>query len=157
TLVAAFRHFRGFPLVIAANRDEQYDRPASPIQLWSARRLLAPRDDVAGGTWLGLNASGLFVGVTNRFGVPRDVSRASRGMLVLEALSASTARDLHAELATLAVSRFNAYHLFYADARDAFVTWSDANSLQQATLGPGVHVITERSLGGDDRARTELV
>jgi uncharacterized protein with NRDE domain len=157
TLLAAFRHFRGFPLVVAANRDEQLDRPASPIHLWSAARFLAPRDETGGGTWLGLNASGLFVGVTNRFGVRKEVARESRGMLVVEALGANSARDLHARLAILPAARFNAFHLFYADASHAFVTWSDGSSLHQATLGPGVHVVTERSLGGDDRARTELV
>jgi uncharacterized protein with NRDE domain len=157
TLVAALHHFRGFPLVVAANRDERYDRPASRIQLWSGRRFLAPRDETAGGTWLGLNANGLFVGVTNRFGVDKDVTRESRGTLVVEALSAQSARDLHAALGAVPAVRFNAFHLFYADARDAFVTWSDATSLFQATLGPGVHVVTERSLGGDDRARTEAV
>jgi uncharacterized protein with NRDE domain len=72
TLVAALHHFSGFPLVVGANRDERYDRPASPVQLWQAESFVAPRDEAAGGTWLGLNARGLFVGVTNRFGAAKD-------------------------------------------------------------------------------------
>jgi uncharacterized protein with NRDE domain len=157
TLVAALHHFHGFPLVVAANRDERYDRPASPVHHWPGERFVAPRDDAAGGTWLGLGASGLFVGVTNRFGVPKDAARESRGRLVVEALRAESARSLHAMLATLRPARFNAFHLLYADPREAFVTWSDGADLQQQVLGDGVHVVTERSLGADDRARTELV
>ena len=157
TLVAALHHFSGFPLVVGANRDERYNRPASPVHVWEAEPFLAPRDEAAGGTWLGLNARGLFVGVTNRFGAATDPARESRGLLVVESLRAESARALHATLASLSPGRFNAFHLLYADARDAFVTWSDGSVLQQVALGPGVHVVTERSLGGDDRARTELV
>jgi uncharacterized protein with NRDE domain len=84
TLVAALHHFRGCPLVVAANRDEAYDRPASPVCVWPGERFVAPRDDAAGGTWLGLSASEVFVGVTNRFGVPKDATRESRGTLVVD-------------------------------------------------------------------------
>jgi uncharacterized protein with NRDE domain len=157
TLVVALRHFAGSPLVVAANRDERYARPSSPIGPWAGEPFVAPRDDAAGGTWLGLNASGVFVGVTNRFGVPKDELRESRGTLVVEALRARSARELHAALATLSPARFNAFHLLYADVHDAFVTWSDGSSLGQQELGAGTHVVTERSLGGDDRARTELL
>ena len=158
TLIAAVRQYRRFPLVVAANRDEALARPASPPVLWDApSRFVAPRDEKAGGTWLGLTASGLFVAVTNRFGVPRDESRRSRGVLVVEALGAPSARELHGRLSRLSPGAYNAFHLLYADRDDAFVTWSDGTALRQEALGPGVHVVTERSLGGDDRARTELV
>ena len=95
--------------------------------------------------------------MTNRFGVTKDGARDSRGTLVTEALGAPSAAALHATLASLSPARFNAFHLFYADAAGAFVTWSNGTELFQQALAPGLHVITERSLGGDDRARTELV
>ncbi|MFZ5468847.1 MAG: NRDE family protein [Myxococcota bacterium] len=157
TLIAAYRQFDGFPLVVAANRDEWLDRPASPPSKWANEGFVAPRDEVAGGTWLGLTATGMFVGVTNRFGVPKDHARASRGTLVVEALRQSTAAKLHQALQTLSPTRFNAFHLLYADAQGAYVTWSDGSLLHQQTLAPGVHIVTERSLGGDDKARTELI
>ncbi len=158
TLIAAVRHFPGFPLVIAANRDEFLSRPATPPRLWPGEPpFVAPRDEVAGGTWLGFNAHGLFVGVTNRFGAPKDNNRASRGKLVAESLRKPSAEALHAELSAVPVDVFNPFHLFYADRDRAFVTWNDGTALRQEALPPGVHVITERSLGGDDRARTELI
>jgi uncharacterized protein with NRDE domain len=158
TLIAAFRLFPRWPLVIAANRDEHLDRAASPPRVWPGDpRFVAPRDEVAGGTWLGLNERGLFVGVTNRFGVARDERRDSRGKLVVEALAESSARSVHRRLAGLRADRFNAFHLFYADQSAACVTWSDGERLRQAELVPGLHIVTERSLGGDDHARTELI
>ena len=158
TLIAAFHVFPRWPLVIAANRDEHLDRASSPPRIWPGNpRFVAPRDDVAGGTWLGLNERGLFVGVTNRFGVPRDERRESRGKLVLEALAAPSARVLHERLAALSPNRFNAFHLFYADRFGAYVTWCDGKEVDQAVLASEVHIVTERSLGGDDHARTELI
>jgi len=158
TLVAAFRTLSESPLAIATNRDERLDRPASGPELWpGSPPFVAPRDDLAGGTWLGLNAAGLFVGVTNRFGVEKDETRESRGRLVIEALRFRSAAALHSALASMSAQRFNAFHLFYSDTRAAFVTWSTGDRINQESLTPGVHIITERSLGGDDRARTELI
>jgi len=147
TLIAAVRQYRDAPLVIAANRDEHLARPATGPRLWPERspRFLAPRDEQAGGTWLGLNEHGLFVGVTNRFGASRDDTRASRGQLVVDALTAADARELHQRLGSLPADKYNAFHLFYADRQAAFVTWSDGEELHRLELGPGLHVITERS------------
>jgi uncharacterized protein with NRDE domain len=158
TLVAAVKQDPGAPLVVAANRDERLDRPSQPPSVWPGPQpFVAGKDVLSGGTWLGVNRAGVFVGVTNRFGVPKDESRVSRGVLVVEALASRSARELHQRLAALAPARFNAFHLLYADVEDAFVTWSDGGAVHQEVLRPGVHVITERSLGGDDRARTELI
>ena len=56
-----------WPLVVASNRDEARDRPASPPGLYvgARHRILSPRDRRAGGTWIGVNDAGLFAGLTN--------------------------------------------------------------------------------------------
>lgn len=157
TLIVSFRQQDSLPLVIAANRDEQRGRPATGPRRWNGEDFVAPRDEEAGGTWLGLSRSSLFVGVTNRFMAPKHPERASRGQLVVEALRAPSAMALRAQLEGLKATRFNAFHLLYADAQHGFVTWSDGERVQHQGLAPGLHVVTERSLGGDDQSRTELV
>ena len=53
-------------LVVAANRDEFYVRPAQAAGFWPDHSdLLAGRDQEAGGTWLGVSKNGRFAAVTN--------------------------------------------------------------------------------------------
>jgi uncharacterized protein with NRDE domain len=73
------------PMIVAANRDEFFARPAAPPSEIEAG-IIAGRDLQAGGTWLGVNRHGLFVAVTNRREPPRTPEALSRGLLTLEAL-----------------------------------------------------------------------
>jgi uncharacterized protein with NRDE domain len=158
TLAVAVGVSPDLPLVVAANRDEHTARPSRPPFLWEgAPRVLSPRDEQAGGTWLGLNDHALFVGITNRAGVLPDPSRRSRGMLVADALRAPSAAALHARLADLDPLAYNPFHLLYADRESAHLTWSDGTVLHRSDLAPGLHVVTERSFGAANDERGALV
>ncbi|ELK45622.1 hypothetical protein D320_21146, partial [Haloferax sp. BAB-2207] len=70
TLILAWQVFEDAPVVVAANRDEQLGRPAEPPRRWEngdGPAIVAPRDAEAGGTWVGYNDAGVFVGITNRW------------------------------------------------------------------------------------------
>lgn len=141
-------------LAISGNRNEMLSRPSSGPRVENG--ILAPRDELAHGSWLGVNRHGLFVCVTNRRGAMVDPSRRSRGILVMEALQAQSARGLHQALRELRPDRHNGFHLVYADLRDALVTWGDGYSVYQETLEPKrVHVITERSFGAGEGQREQ--
>jgi uncharacterized protein with NRDE domain len=67
TLAVGWRIERRWPIVVAANRDERLGRAAEPWALGDGGggiRLDSPRDAVAGGTWIGLYACGVFAGLT---------------------------------------------------------------------------------------------
>ncbi|HEX4382560.1 MAG TPA: NRDE family protein [Myxococcales bacterium] len=139
-------------LAASGNRNELLARPASGPRIHDG--ILAPRDEAAHGTWLGLNRHGLFVCVTNRHGAMLDLNRRSRGLLVRDALQAPSARALHEQLKTLPGELHNGFHLVYADLRDAFVTWGDGHRITQLRLSPDeLHVVTERSFGAGEGAR----
>ncbi len=155
TLAFAVRPSAGVLLAVTGNRNEFLARPAAPPRVWpDLPRVLMPRDEKAGGTWLGLTARGLFVCVTNRRTASADPSRRSRGLLVLEALrvpDAAAVRDLSSSLPP---SRYNGFHLVFADAREAGVAICDGERLEVRPLAPGeAHLVTERSYGAGEGVR----
>ena len=142
TLIALDRTVPGAPLVVAANRDEYFDRAASGPQLQQTPGgpILAPLDLRAGGTWLGLNPHGVFAAVTNRRSVFVDSDRRSRGQLVLDALAGRTAREGAKRIAEAPEAAFNPFNFFIADTESAFVvTYEDRASVCE--LEPGVHMV----------------
>ncbi|WP_227375797.1 NRDE family protein [Haladaptatus halobius] len=147
TLIVAWRVFDGTPVVAAANRDEALSRPSrSPGVLDREPTVVAPQDEEAGGTWIGYNEHGLFVGVTNR---RADIEgERSRGLLVRDALARESAADalrfVHDELAEW---RFAGFNLFIADAEEAtLLEWDGI--LETTHLEPGIHVVVNEGLNG---------
>ena len=81
-IALAVRASARWPLVIAANRDEFYERPTRPLNIWDdAPSVAGGRDLRAGGSWLAVTRGGRFAAVTNIRGI-EAVSPRSRGELV---------------------------------------------------------------------------
>lgn len=65
-ILFAHRVVPGILLIVAANRDERFDRPAAPAAVWDDHpEILAGRDLSGGGTWPGVSRSGRFAALTN--------------------------------------------------------------------------------------------
>src|SRR5918912_1275394 len=64
-LALLYRVASDAPVVVGANREEFYARGGDPPQVLGGAAV-AGVDPLAGGTWLGVNAHGLLVAVTNR-------------------------------------------------------------------------------------------
>jgi uncharacterized protein with NRDE domain len=151
TLILAWQVFDDTPVAVAANRDEADGRPAAPPAAWEDERprFVAPRDLQAGGTWMGYNEAGLFVGITNRWeNVDRLASERSRGLLVRDALgqeSAAAARE-HVER-ELREREYQPFHLVLADGEAAFLlAWNGELTVHE--LDPGVHVVVNVGFDG---------
>jgi uncharacterized protein with NRDE domain len=79
------------PLLLLANRDEFYARPAAPVHWWPGNVILAGKDLMAGGTWLGISRSGRLAALTNyRSPDPLRIDSPSRGELVADFLENGT-------------------------------------------------------------------
>ncbi len=152
TIVVALAVWPDSPLVIAANRDEMLARASEPARLRAAgeigeRAVLAPRDQVGGGTWLGLGDLELVVGITNRRSGPAKRELRSRGELVSGALGRGDRERARAWVEQLDPRDYNPFHLLLADRLGAEVVWSDGGRFTRVGLEPGVHWLTERSFG----------
>lgn len=148
TLALAWQTFPDDPVVAAANRDEAVDRPSGPPGvLDEAPLVVAPRDEAAGGTWIGYNEFGLFATITNRWLDDGPIGERSRGLLVRDALAHDSAEEasrfVERELAERSYEGFN---LVLADGAAALlIEWDGSVSVR--TLDPGVHVVT--NVGAD--------
>ncbi len=164
TLLVATRLYDGLPLAVAANRDERLDRPAEApgLRRFGTHRGFAPLDVEAGGTWMGLNDAGLFAALTNRFVLgpdPGAVDRArrSRGLVVSDALASDTRADALAAVRRHGGRAHNPFHLVIADLEGASLLWGDGEALHEAELGPGLHVLTERSFDAAPSEREDAL
>jgi len=132
-LALAWRAHPRWRLVAAGNRDELHARPALPLARWAEPvGVIAGRDAVGGGTWLGVNEAGRFVVVTNLrgFGAP-DPGKASRGALVTDVLAGKDA-------AAIDLAAFNPFNLIAIDGeRPAYLT--NRPEAARAALAPGMH------------------
>ena len=130
TIVALHGLRPDLPLVIAANRDEAYARPATgAIRLSESPRIVGGRDTLAGGTWMGVTPSGLLVGVTNqRTGKPPGADKRSRGALVMAALAAGTLAEVRALLAATDARLYNPFNLLVGDGHELLVAVQAAGS-----------------------------
>ncbi|MBI5441561.1 MAG: NRDE family protein [Deltaproteobacteria bacterium] len=155
TLHLFYRVFPSAPVLFAANRDENLDRSwREPARLSSDPPVFGPRDGSAGGTWLGLGASGLLVSLANHFGtLGSGQSLCSRGFFVAEVLRRKTAREA-ARFAAEAAPRCKAFTLLLADPDEAYVVDSSPRGFARHRLGAGTHVITNAPFGdpGDAKA-----
>jgi uncharacterized protein with NRDE domain len=141
-LALCFRVVEDAPLVVGANREEAYVRGGEPPKL-----LLGPvpavggRDPVGGGTWLGVNALGLFVALTNRPKEQRRGPLRSRGLLVRDLLGCRSAHEA-AERAAMSLTRdvYAGCNVVCADS-DQLVVVMAGDWLRVRPLPPGIHVL----------------
>ena len=145
TLAIYFRCLGAYPILVAANRDEHFDRPsAPPALLQDEPRIIAGKDLRAGGTWLGVNASGLLVGILNRRidgeALPPSVAR-SRGSLCMELLRLPSATAARERVAGDRY-RYNLFTIVFADKENAFVAYNDEAKIITQDLQSGLHVFS---------------
>ena len=152
-LVFATRLRAELPLVVGANRDEQLERPAVPMEVLrpTRPRTIGGRDLLAGGTWLAVNEHGLVAGITNRPLVEqgRDASKRSRGELPLVLAAHGSARAaVDAVVAGTRPDDYNPAWLAVAD-REALFTLdlTEGEAPVVTEHPPGIHVFENRPPG----------
>jgi uncharacterized protein with NRDE domain len=106
-----------YRLVVAANRDELYERPTVPASFWqNSSGVLAGRDENMGGTWLGISRAGRFAAVTNfREDPPDPLPPRSRGDLPLHFLQGAMSASDYLQSIQDEGNAFRGFNLIVAD------------------------------------------
>jgi uncharacterized protein with NRDE domain len=145
SVIILFRPGHDWPVLWASNRDEMLDRPwLPPARHWNDRpEVMAGKDELAGGTWLGVNDAGLIAGILNR----RDSlgpapGKRSRGELVLDALDFADARDAVEMLVELDTNAYRPFNMVLADNTQAFWLRNRGTEVEAFPLTPGVTMVT---------------
>jgi uncharacterized protein with NRDE domain len=149
---------RNMPIIVAANRDENPNRPSlEPADI--GHGVFAPIDQLFGGSWIGINDNGLLVAVTNRHSGNQDAAnRRSRGLLVTETLrNATSAADAICRLVTEVNPEFNPFHLVMADRRQAAIAWSDGKKFTASWAKTGIQVITDQGFANRHSVRDSQI
>ncbi|HUP46711.1 MAG TPA: NRDE family protein [Thermoanaerobaculia bacterium] len=142
-IVVAHRVSEQFPLVVAANRDELYDRPSLPAHLWEDEKVLGGRDALHGGSWLAITPARRWAAVTNLRGSVRTDQPRSRGALVTDFVTAGAGPLEYVREVGQRVAEYGGFHLMAGVAGGELVQWSgDAVALE-----PGVHGLSNAPAG----------
>ncbi|MDO9236020.1 MAG: NRDE family protein [Aquabacterium sp.] len=148
-IALAIDQSRRFPLVIAANRDEFFARPAARLGWWTpdagGPAVLAGRDLEAGGTWLGLTAQGRLAMVTNVRNPSRvDPAAPSRGQIVPQWLSGREPTDRF--WMRTALLGYNGFNLIAADFKRGECFWASNLDAHPKRLERGTYGVSNAAL-----------
>lgn len=135
-----------YHLVLAANRDEFYERPAAPLQFWEDHpEVLAGRDLKLMGTWLGVTRNGRLAALTN-YRDPKEMKEAapSRGDLVADFLRGGMGPVEYLQEIGAGAEAYNGFNLIVGD-RDGLYYASNRGPWFRA-LGPGIYGLSNHLL-----------
>ena len=140
------RHPR-YRLVVAANRDEAYERPTATAAYWPEYpEILAGRDLEGGGTWMGINRSGRFAALTNvRSPRPRLCAPPTRGELTTDFLRSSSESEEYFREIEAKAQQYNGFSLLLYDAQNLhyFSNFTDAGFQR---IDPGLYGLSNHLL-----------
>jgi uncharacterized protein with NRDE domain len=128
-----------YRMVLAANRDEYYNRPTAPIAFHDdSSDVLGGRDLKHHGMWLGITRFGRFSAITNYRDPGRNLSDApSRGFLVRDFLIGNASPIKYLEHVKSIGHQYNGYNLLVGDRSELYYYSNRGNNIEK--LKPGIY------------------
>ncbi|WP_335338485.1 NRDE family protein [Paenibacillus naphthalenovorans] len=148
-ILFAYHAHETYKLIVAANRDEFYDRPTSPVHYWEDHpHILAGRDLSKMGTWMGVTTAGRFAALTN-YRDPKEVleGKRSRGELVAGFLKDRQDPESYMLEAAKKRDRYLGYNLLAGDADELYYYSNIENKVKK--VGPGIYGLSNHLLNTD--------
>lgn len=145
-ILLACRPDSDYPLVLAANRDEFYERPSAPVCFWDENPgLLAGRDLKEGGTWLGITKTGRIAAVTNFRALKSARDDAlSRGLLVRDFLEGTESSEKYIERIKPYADKYNGFNIVLGTWKGLYCFSNVTGSFRE--ISPGIHGLSNHLL-----------
>jgi len=145
-ILLAYESHPAYRLVLAANRDEHRSRPTAAAAFWDdAPRLLAGRDLLQGGTWLGITRNGRFAALTNYREPATYLHGApSRGLLVSNFLRGEMTADEYLAFLRREGRNYNGFCLLFGTAER--LRCHSNRTENPPRLEPGIHGLSNHHL-----------
>ncbi|MDR2306267.1 MAG: NRDE family protein [Paucimonas sp.] len=144
-IVFAWRPGHALPLIVAANRDEFYARPAQALAAWEdTPQVHAGRDLEAGGTWLGVGPDGRFAALTNIRDPGRPQGPRSRGELVAAFLQGRLGVEAYLDQVASRGGQYSGFNLLVGDSQR--LGYLNAREATPRLLTEGVYGLSNAGL-----------
>jgi uncharacterized protein with NRDE domain len=138
-----------YKLILAANRDEFYERPTRPAQFWNnSPNLLAGKDLKGNGTWLGITRQGRFAAITN-FREPENAAQSapSRGFLIRDFLEDDSTPENYIKMIKKDAQRYKGFNLLVGTHQEIFYYSNRQNKILE--ILPGLYGLSNHLLNTD--------
>ncbi len=146
-ILFAYRADPRYALAVAANRDEYHDRAASPLAFWRDEpQLLAGRDLLGGGTWVGVTRTGRLAAITNyrEPSVTPRVDAPSRGQLTRNFLSSTEGASVYLNAIAAGADDYAGFSLIVFDG--VSLAFFSNRGGPPKELAPGVYGLSNHLL-----------
>jgi uncharacterized protein with NRDE domain len=148
-IVFAWRVIPGMPVIACANRDEYYDRPATPAGPWPENPdIIAGRDLQGGGSWMGVTRSGpngpKFAALTNIRAPGNRSDAPTRGALVADFLQGDFDAAGYLDRIAQRAGDYNGFNLILGD-REGLYWFSNracGDPRNGQALEPGIYGVS---------------
>lgn len=144
--VFAWKAHPNYPLIVAANRDEFYDRPTAPAHWWQPEaKVLGGRDLQAGGSWMAMSKLGRFAAVTN-YRDPANIrpDAKSRGALPVDFVIGKEAPEAFMQGIEPHSTYYNGFNMLACDLRQMAYFSNYENKIRP--LRPGIYGLSNALL-----------
>jgi uncharacterized protein with NRDE domain len=142
----AYQQHPRYPLIVIANRDEFYERPTEQAHWWENEPgLLAGKDVLAGGSWMGVGRNGRFAALTN-YREPQNIKQhaPTRGLLVTDYILGNAPTEQYLNDIQENGQAYNGFNLLTGGPEELW--WYSNRGKQPQKLEPGIYGVSNALL-----------